>query len=289
MKMYFGDVKKIIHQQVNILSILLFSVLQCGFFLSINPSPKYIIISSFCTFIFYILLRSIHKYLFNVAVVISFFLSCCIYPALQISGDINKDYLQSVFYTNAQESISYFKIVPLEIFIFLLLFGIVSLYIIRIPENTRIPHLGKIILLCFLFIFPFDDGIQKSEDIIKYLPIIKYPVTSAISYQEIKQEDTRIRQELAKTSKKTSLKIDQNKQMTFVIVIGESVRRDFLHSYGFPIKNTPFIENSPNVQFENYISSAATTFSSLHRTIAYTNDKLEYQLGKNIITLFQEI
>ncbi|PAU99303.1 hypothetical protein CBG25_20140 [Arsenophonus sp. ENCA] len=50
---------------------------------------------------------------------------------------------------------------------------------------------------------------------------------------------------------------------TYVMVIGESARRDFMHVYGFPINNTPFMDSANGILFNHYISAASSTIPSL--------------------------
>jgi len=50
---------------------------------------------------------------------------------------------------------------------------------------------------------------------------------------------------------------------TYVMVIGESARRDFMHVYGFPINNTPFMDSANGILFNHYISAALSTIPSL--------------------------
>lgn len=67
---------------------------------------------------------------------------------------------------------------------------------------------------------------------------------------------------------------------TFVLIIGESARRDFMAAYGFPIKNTPFLSESNGILFNNFISAASSTQLSLTHTIASYP-----QLANNIVSL----
>ena len=58
-----------------------------------------------------------------------------------------------------------------------------------------------------------------------------------------------------------------------------------LHSYGFPIKNTKFIDRTPNIKFENYISCGAHTVPSLMRTLIESKDMDNNAISNNVITL----
>ncbi len=101
----------------------------------------------------------------------------------------------------------------------------------------------------------------------------------------MKEEQSRIEQ----ASKPATWAIEKkgNKaSQNIVVVVGESVRKDFLHAYGFPVSNTPFIANSPNIKFNNYISVAFSTIASLLRTIVLPEPNLkDYQMNNSVVTL----
>lgn len=64
---------------------------------------------------------------------------------------------------------------------------------------------------------------------------------------------------------------------TVVIIIGESVRRDFMSAYGFFVNNTPFMQLTTGVIFTDYISSGpATVLSLTHSLYRFKNGKIEY-------------
>ncbi|CDF98231.1 phosphoethanolamine transferase [Avibacterium paragallinarum] len=59
----------------------------------------------------------------------------------------------------------------------------------------------------------------------------------------------------------------------YILVIGESMRLDYLSVYGFPLNTTPFLDKSNGTFYHGYISAAPNTQPSLLRTL--------YQLDKN--------
>ncbi|WP_162505626.1 sulfatase-like hydrolase/transferase [Candidatus Arsenophonus triatominarum] len=67
---------------------------------------------------------------------------------------------------------------------------------------------------------------------------------------------------------------------TYVVVIGESARRDFMHAYGFPINNTPFMNSANGILFTHYISAGATTQHSLINSLS-----IPPKIANNIISL----
>lgn len=72
----------------------------------------------------------------------------------------------------------------------------------------------------------------------------------------------------------------------YVLVIGESVRRDYMHTYGYPLSNTPFIESCPAVIVDGLSSAGSYTIDSL-RLMLTLSDKSNRQpdFSRNIIDL----
>lgn len=76
----------------------------------------------------------------------------------------------------------------------------------------------------------------------------------------------------------------QPKYQTYVLVLGESVSKDYLSPYGYPVKNSPFLERAYGVQYTQMLAPAAHTIKSIPRLLTIPNAKeVEYQ--NNIINL----
>ena len=62
-------------------------------------------------------------------------------------------------------------------------------------------------------------------------------------------------------------------QINVVVVIGESLRRDYMHCYGYPLENTPkldsLITEGSMIAYSNVISPAAGTVESLTKVLTY--------------------
>lgn len=70
----------------------------------------------------------------------------------------------------------------------------------------------------------------------------------------------------------------------YVIIIGESMRRDHMSLFGYPLQTTPFLDNAKGQFYNNYISAAPNTFESLPRTLALSDGK-KVSIADNVITL----
>ncbi len=74
------------------------------------------------------------------------------------------------------------------------------------------------------------------------------------------------------------------KGLNLVVIIGETLRRDYLHCYGFPLNTTPKLDSllleGNLIQLNNVVSSAPNTISSLTKVLTFKtfdNDKQWYE------------
>ena len=72
----------------------------------------------------------------------------------------------------------------------------------------------------------------------------------------------------------------------YVLIIGESARRDYMSTYGFHLPTTPFLDKTKGYINAGYISSAPATYHSLLNTLHFNpKDKGKKDYSYNIITL----
>ncbi|WP_311899394.1 sulfatase-like hydrolase/transferase, partial [Escherichia coli] len=71
---------------------------------------------------------------------------------------------------------------------------------------------------------------------------------------------------------------------TIVIVTGESVRRDYMSVYGYPVPTTPWLNTAPGLFIDGYTSAAASTVPSLSRTLIYDYEQ-NPDSGNNVVAL----
>lgn len=72
----------------------------------------------------------------------------------------------------------------------------------------------------------------------------------------------------------------------YILIIGESARRDYMSTYGFHLPTTPFLDKTKGYINTGYISSAPATYHSLLNTLHFNpKDKGKKDYSYNIITL----
>ena len=79
---------------------------------------------------------------------------------------------------------------------------------------------------------------------------------------------------------------EQSQYDDYVVVIGESVRKDYLHLYGYPVANTPFLSHVNGTFIDGLKSADRYTIPSLTRMLTKTDPKNQTaQYDKNIVSL----
>lgn len=76
------------------------------------------------------------------------------------------------------------------------------------------------------------------------------------------------------------------KYKIYLLIIGESARRDYMHSYGYPVRNTDFMDSVNGIIFKGFTSEGDETIPSLRRALTYSKasrEQVNYSL--NIIGL----
>ncbi|MBS9768731.1 MAG: phosphoethanolamine transferase [Flavobacteriaceae bacterium] len=274
--------------------LLVLSLVQSFYFLvPTNELLKTKIAYAVSTFVFYLLLGSFSKKILQIFIILSFLITCFVFPTLQIYGAIGYNYISAIFYTNTAEAVSYLKMLDSSILIPLFLLAMYSFFLVRKSMKICFSRRIKICLLLLLIAIPllriFIPYQTRLYQCFYVVPINKVLKISSF-YADVLKEYEFIHTEIVK---KSSWKIVEKPQSTstqnIVVVIGESVRKDFLHSYGFSLENTPFIDNSNKVQFDNYFAVSHNTVPSLLRTISLSKNLIDYEINNNIISLAKQL
>ena len=275
------------------LHLFIYVTIQCLFFLRISDIE---IVTKMLhlgmTIIFFLFLSQLDRRVFRVGIILSFIIVLFMYPIIEVYGDINYSFFSSLLYTNTSEMFSYVKIVPLEVYVYLFLYFVYTVFLLKLnykPIPVKyIPFIMGVVLL-FLPIGKVVSYGVRIDHVDKYFNVqpIKRVVFAIKLFHVVRNEHEEVMESHKRPSDWIVENIDDVKlSKNFVIVIGESVRRDFLHSYGFNISNTPFLDSVPHIQFENYISVAPSTVMSLSRTLTLSSiDLKEYKLNNSIINL----
>ncbi|MWP63204.1 phosphoethanolamine transferase [Gilliamella sp. Pas-s25] len=187
---------------------------------------------------------------------------------------------------------SYFYFVPL----ILILFFIILFKKFSFPKiNNRYLIIFVLGLCCYKPIKTIIRHHPNTFSSITYsfLKNIKYPILefSLAFYESTNIYLTEKQQQLKQIEQTNSIPIVSvnPKHKTYIIIIGESVRKDYMSAYGFKYDNTPFARNHASVIWDGLITPAPNTQSSIPHLISQSifseDKKVNAQLNNNIVSI----
>lgn len=239
-------------------------------------------------FILLLLLQFVRP-LYRIVIVALTLISALYFPIGRLFGDPNYNALVSALYTNPEEAQGFLKTIPISYYVgsfVLLILGIIGLRR-RLTAPFKQGHtvFMLVFVLTSIFYKPFKQVIVKG--IFEITEIGFTPVKfSRELYQvahSIYDDHKKIKDSLA-TEDTWKVLSASPKYQNYILVIGESERKDLRHNYGFSIKNTPFATQANGIFFDNYLSAGPSTVLSLTNTLARRHEN-DLQLHNNVISL----
>ncbi|CAI8851792.1 sulfatase-like hydrolase/transferase [Kosakonia quasisacchari] len=201
------------------------------------------------------------------------------YPDINVTG--------SLMYTNSREAHEFLGNIPLTAW--LLSFSVVvsgiaavlsSLYVSKDRVRTRRGNRW----LFILFLVPaLWSPVRQGQLLSSGLPEVRFIHDAYTSYQAVRDSSQHFARIISTGSiwKPESL---PGQRDTYILVIGESARRDYLHAFGGQYPNTPWLDNAPATLFTNYESAGPSTVLSLTSTLARRQGNV-VELNNNVIAL----
>ena len=240
--------------------------------------------------------------LFLITLTLIFIIALGYTPSGLLYGPASIGIIASVYETNFSETLGFFRAMPLSIYFFtffyLLLFLIllfINRHITPRKNHKSAYYLIYFILLAFTLYQPISN-VMKNTDKEKEFSLADffkasdlYPVSFLAN--TLKVNNTYLTQRallndaLTKTPEWHILSVEP-KYQNYVLVIGESMRRDYTSLYGYPQKTTPFLEQVNGLIFDLYVAAGPNTQPSLQRTLyRCINNNEETVYTDNIISL----
>ncbi|MGF1828537.1 phosphoethanolamine transferase [Photobacterium angustum] len=197
-----------------------------------------------------------------------FIISWLYLPVGMIYGSPNIGSVASLLDTNKQEALEFISNIPSDIIPWS-----VSLFILIIvfafkKTSYQLKHdIPLVIGLVLLYFSPYN-----------HLFVRGYQSVTDYFVQEKALE--------AAFSHKVNLDIQQVKPQyqNYIVVIGESMRRDYMSLYGYLAKTTPYLDTANGLFLNGYISTAPNTTTSLPRTLSLSQG-LTFKPNINFINL----
>ncbi|WP_167371846.1 phosphoethanolamine transferase [Xenorhabdus beddingii] len=244
----------------------------------------------FSAYSFFLFMAAVSKRIY-VCLIAFFSLVGMLYTPIGLNygyPDINA--VGSLIYTNQNETLEYIS--GLSVSTYLTAIAIFVLMIFSFKLNITLSAKSKKGLLALFFISAFWSPVKgyiksgfedRSELLETSLPEARFFSDAYRSYTEVMSENSRFAK-IIKYHDDWKPVVKEEKYDTYIMVIGESVRKDFLNAYGFPNKNTPWLDKTHATLFTHYISAAPSTQLSLTNSLAM-RDRNEIQLNNSLVSL----
>lgn len=268
-------------------------------FIVIIPMWSFFVIHSFgygykllyCLVTLLILYSAIHisKVFAKTFVFVITFLACMLQLATSRFGPADINMVAAIKYTNAKEVVdmldgfSFFEFLGA---VFIAVLGIITFKLVS-KVNTKRKYVTVAVIISLLFI-TYKPIISNSSDYNEFInemgyPPIRFVVSVKNALNTISSDEIAFAVNKRLPSDFSPV-VTNRKYNTYILVIGESVRRDYMGFYGFHVNNTPFLNSANGVFFDNYVSSSFATVPSLaHSLILSEKGNLEF--NNNILRL----
>lgn len=98
-------------------------------------------------------------------------------------------------------------------------------------------------------------------------------------FHEFFRESIKVKQELEALNSHANIPSEwglsvlstESKYDDYVLIIGESARKDYHHAYGYPVANTPFMSNAKGTLIDGFTAGGTNTISSLKLLLTKPN------------------
>lgn len=191
-------------------------------------------------------------------------------------GEPTYQYISSVIATDAMESKEFFTQIPIKNYLFSIVIVAGFIFYRKITVKNGIYfYKNKTLLVCLAILALINQSPFKLFD------------NMYQSTLNVKKEVDSL-SEFTKNSEwgKSALIKDRTQYDDYVLVIGESVRRDYMSAYGYPIDNTPFINKTNGIIVEGLTSGGTNTVSSLRVMLTQSStESWEPNYGQNFVDL----
>lgn len=231
------------------------------------------------------------------------------YPIYLSYGKLNSGVVAAFFETNPAESFEFLGKLKFDQFILPLLF-IFSVYILHrlkkyvvIQEKLPLKEIKKKrilnIILSIVVIFStilipttFYFENTSKDQIDSHWTLANSPVNLVSFYANIVESvsdyyrDKNDLESVQNISPPWHIISVQPQYKNYVLIIGESARRDYMSTYGFNLPTTPFLDKTTGYINAGYVSSAPATYHSLLNSLHFKpKEKGKKDYSYNIITL----
>lgn len=254
--------QKLTKQQVIYTFIALLLAIFAGYFMlkgsGFFPTPN--LIEILCAVILIIALGSskISYYALLLPITIGYML----YTPIGLSfGAPSYQYIASLFATDLLEGREFLTQLPISNYLIAIGILLAVIFFRKITKQHQINFLNN------------------RAFIISSLVVSLFSLAPFKFFHEFFSESMKVKQELEALNNSTAIPSEwgnstlssDSKYDDYVLVIGESARKDYHHAYGYPVENTPFMSNAKGTLIDGFTAGGTNTISSLKLLLTKPN------------------
>ncbi|MSN96845.1 sulfatase-like hydrolase/transferase [Campylobacter sp. FMV-PI01] len=178
-------------------------------------------------------------------------------------GVVNKDFVVSIYATYGSEARDFATSIPWQ-YIFISITSLIFLLFLykKMPKINFTKRWLAVLLLIFTTLTATGKlwSISSTSSVAR---IIEYLNSGYENLTLLKN---------TKIEPKWEIESIDPKYKNFIIIIGESMRKDYTHLYGYNQKNTPFLDGVNGLFIDGYQSTAINTIKNLKNSLNYNQD-----------------
>lgn len=219
------------------------------------------------------------------------------YIAAVFVGGLDNSHFMAFFLTDFAEATSYAKVISAKLVALSLLIISPLVYFFRalhIKVNKKIASVTLIaVILYSAGKYYLNYNYYKNSDNlytfkVMYVSPVRIMVRSYSMMQAVQQELKEQRKLTSVPNTWENVSHFTDEERNYVIIIGESVRRDFMGVYNDGFANTPFLNTVNKIKFNGAISYAHQTYESLGSSLMETDKNGKPYFPNNIVALSQK-
>ena len=208
--------------------------------------------------------------------------ACAYLPAGILYGKPNILVAMALLQTNVSEATEFLENTPGRILLAAAGLLVLGLAAIALCKRLRLhsDHVCYLIIAAALIVVQLVYGQQQSADSIRMVEFGKQlGQTFWSTAEELREERNAPPPDWKIASAKPAYR-------NYVVVIGESRRRDYASAYGYPLQTTPFLDRADGLFMTNFVAPGGNTGISLPRLLSLnTPGTDEFSRADNLLTM----
>ncbi|WLT01328.1 phosphoethanolamine transferase [Snodgrassella alvi] len=271
------------HYLLMIVLLLIYSLVMI-YALAYPPNPNRIIE----TWLLMLLLQRFFPSVWRWLTWLSAIIILLYHPTATLYGRPSFGIVASLLSTTASEASEYIGAIPWHTYLATILLAAVPLFIVRFNRKAAAPRwrfywsIPLVLILMIMTVQTARKGYTTGGFALRAQPV-EFLADAYLQPRAYFAALAKMKQDLAKPD---NWQISSSHQIyrNYVLIIGESVRADYMHLYGFKYADTPFLDKHANIVMDNMLSAGPNTPISLLHGLTLSHGK-PFSIQNNVITL----